>query len=299
MLQSKAIHYDTAIVQDRQPAPAEKAEVAGETLGNLLRRTRMSKGLELSDVSSSTKISDKNLQAMESNEFSALPAEVFTRGFYTLYAEILGLDPSLVLRQYDNEKPTDKGRENSLQGSISFDNEYNHMSERPSILPLSYMGMLVMLFLVLGGFLCWYFSINPASYLSQKIRTDEIENSHVLKSPEKEFFELHKMLSIPSTSIASEIQHHTISPTTTLNDKYIVRAHFKEATRVTLAIDDKPVFDSMYNKGDSVIWSAQERINITLPGKSSTLLSVNTTAIELPETDNATLTVSIPNDISK
>lgn len=278
---------------------SEQHDTTDETLGELLRRTRISQGIDIADVSKSTKVSIKNLQAMEDNDYNTLPAEVFSRGFYTLYAQLLALDPSLILRQYDSEKSISRKQDDSLQGSMHYDNNYRNMAERPNVMPFSCFGLLIMLLLGFGAFLCWYFSFNPATYLSQKIRSDkETSQSTILTSPEKEFFELHRMLSIPSSSNASEIKRQFMAPVVA-TDKYIIKAQFKETTKVTLAIDGRPVFDTVYKKDDSAAWSAKEKCNITLPGDTTTELTLNKTAIHLPKTDNATLTVSIPNDIGR
>ena len=174
------------------------------------------------------------------------------------------------------------------------------MAERPNSLPLSYLGVVVLVLLIFGAFLSWYFSWNPATYLSEKIQNGQetTQQPPQLKSPEKEFFELQNMLSIPSTSNASEIKQQFKSPVI-VTDAYIVKAAFKETTKVTLVIDNKPVYDSVYEKGDTAVWSAKNKIDITLPGKTTTYLSLNKTQIHLPKTDNTTLTIRIPNDLQQ
>lgn len=237
---------------------------------------------------------------MEENNFESLPAEVFTRGYYTLYAGILSLDSGLVLKRYDSEKSCSNNANATLLSSCKNRHENGNMAERPNSLPFSYLGVFLLLLLIFGAFLSWYFSWNPATYLSQKIQNGQetTQQPPQLKSPEKEFFELQNMLSIPSTSNASEIKQQFKSPVIA-TDAYIVKAAFKETTKVTLVIDDKPVYDSVYEKGDSAVWSAKSKINITLPGNTTTHLSLNTTQIHLPKTDNAMLTISIPNDLQQ
>ena len=278
---------------------SDSSENTGQTLGEILHTTRISLGLDFDQISHSTKISVKNLRAMEEDDYDSLPAEVFTRGFYALYAKQLSLEPSLILKQYNAEKSFSRKNKYSSQGVIQHGQDYRTMAERPNSMPFSCIGLLVMLLLILGAFLSWYFSWNPATYLSQKIRSDkETSQKSTLQSPEKEFFEIHNMLNIPSITNASEIKQQFPSPVVA-TDKYIIKAQFKETTKVTLAIDDKPVYDSVYNKGDSVAWSAKNKMNITLPGKTATLLSMNKTPIHLPKADNATLTISIPYDLDK
>ena len=278
----------------------EPSESTEESLGEHLRETRKSKGLCFEQIAEDTKISIKNIIAMEENNFDSLPAEVFTRGFYTLYAGALSLDPELVLKRYDSEKSCPNNASAILLSSCQNRHENGTMAERPNSLPFSYLGVFVLLLLLFGAFLCWYFSWNPATYLSERIQNGQetTQQAPQLESPEKEFFELQNMLSIPSTSNASEIKQQFKSPVIA-TDAYIVKATFKETTKVTLVIDNKPVYDSVYQKGDSAAWSAKNKINITLPGNTTASLSLNKTQIHLPKTDNATLTISLPNDLQQ
>lgn len=144
------------------------------TLGEYLRETRITQGRELAAVAGETKISSRSLQAIEDNNFAALPADVFARGFYALYAKSLLLDPEEVLKMYSQERPRPK---KSIPWSMlrtgKLAQEVGNMAERPSFMPFSFFGLLVLLMLLLGGILCWYFSWNPATYLSQKLRSLE------------------------------------------------------------------------------------------------------------------------------
>ncbi|GAB6190989.1 helix-turn-helix domain-containing protein [Desulfocastanea catecholica] len=144
------------------------------TLGEYLRETRITQGKELAAVAGETKISSRSLQAIEENNFAALPADVFARGFYVLYAKSLLLDPEKVLQMYIRERPRPKKSipESMLRrGKLA--QEVGNMSERPSSMPFSFFGLLVLLMLLLGGVLSWYISWNPATYLSHKLRSLE------------------------------------------------------------------------------------------------------------------------------
>jgi cytoskeleton protein RodZ len=66
------------------------------TIGETLRRERLRQGLDLKQLSDSTKISGRMLQAMEAGDLSKLPGGVFTRSFFKQYAAALGLDPAFV-----------------------------------------------------------------------------------------------------------------------------------------------------------------------------------------------------------
>jgi cytoskeleton protein RodZ len=144
------------------------------SLGEYIRDTRINQGFDLVKVTEVTKISSKMIQAIEENDFAVLPAEVFTRGFYVLYAKMLSLDPAEILQMYALERPNQHKAGNQLLHPMSeMSKEVGNMAERPNFLPFSFLGMILLLLLLFGGFLCWYFSWNPATYLSLKLRSLE------------------------------------------------------------------------------------------------------------------------------
>jgi len=65
--------------------------------GEHLRREREMRGVSLEEISASTRISIRFLQAIENEELSKLPGGIFTRSFVRTYARYLGLDEERVL----------------------------------------------------------------------------------------------------------------------------------------------------------------------------------------------------------
>lgn len=66
-------------------------------LGDLLRQSRESQGISLSQAEARTRISRRHIEALESDRLSALPAPVFTRGLVRAYATFLGIDVAVAL----------------------------------------------------------------------------------------------------------------------------------------------------------------------------------------------------------
>src|SRR5205807_8344371 len=60
--------------------------------GDRLRREREMRGVTLEEISESTKISKRSLQAMEEEDFDLLPGGIFNKGFVRAYARFLGID---------------------------------------------------------------------------------------------------------------------------------------------------------------------------------------------------------------
>src|SRR5438046_1245841 len=60
----------------------------------------MRQRLDITDVEAGTKIRAKYLRALENEDFGMLPGSTFVKSFLRTYAEFLGLDPHLLVREY-------------------------------------------------------------------------------------------------------------------------------------------------------------------------------------------------------
>ncbi len=72
-------------------------------LGARLIRARESRGLTLEDAERDTRISRRYLQALESEQFDAIPAPVYARGFLRSYSQYLGLEPQQMLQLFPRD----------------------------------------------------------------------------------------------------------------------------------------------------------------------------------------------------
>ena len=77
-------------------------EVTPETefTGALLKAIREARGIDLRSVAARTKISPAHLRAIEDEDFRALPAAVYTRGFVVEVAKYLRLYVEQVVRTF-------------------------------------------------------------------------------------------------------------------------------------------------------------------------------------------------------
>lgn len=82
------------------PASDRAAEDRAEFTGDLLRRTRESRGVSLDTLSHRTRIRRPLLEAVEAERFDALPERVFVRGFVLAIARELALNAERVWAEY-------------------------------------------------------------------------------------------------------------------------------------------------------------------------------------------------------
>jgi len=70
------------------------------SIGETLRQARIDKGVSIAEAERATHIRRRYLEALESDDFAALPALVYTRGFIRTYAEYLGLNPHAMVELF-------------------------------------------------------------------------------------------------------------------------------------------------------------------------------------------------------
>jgi hypothetical protein len=70
-------------------------------IGRSLREARARRGLDLDEAQRALRIRRRYLEALEAERFDLLPGDVYARGFLREYAEFLGLDGSLYVREFD------------------------------------------------------------------------------------------------------------------------------------------------------------------------------------------------------
>jgi cytoskeleton protein RodZ len=88
--------------------PTKGDGTAMGAFGDRLRREREMRGITLEEITESTKISRRHLEALEGEHFDQLPGAVFNKGFVRAYAHFLGLDEDRAVADYaaaSNEQP--------------------------------------------------------------------------------------------------------------------------------------------------------------------------------------------------
>src|SRR5262245_9211819 len=72
--------------------------------GERLKSEREAKNRSIEDIGVRTGIERRYLEALENEEFQALPGRAFGKLYIRAYAEILGFDPQPLIDQYDRER---------------------------------------------------------------------------------------------------------------------------------------------------------------------------------------------------
>ena len=121
-------------------------------IGNSLREARLRQHLDFPELEQATKIRSRYLRALEEEQFDALPAETYVKGFLRAYAEYLGLDGQLYVDEYNSryvvgeDEPVARPRRSTARRTE------RHVDSRVVVLTLAGIVAVVALFILAWKF---------------------------------------------------------------------------------------------------------------------------------------------------
>ena len=77
--------------------------MADQLIGDMLRQRREQLGLSIDSMAQKTNIRARVLMAFENSDYSSYPPKGYATGMLSSYARVLGLDPRVILRGYEEE----------------------------------------------------------------------------------------------------------------------------------------------------------------------------------------------------
>ena len=124
------------------------ASPTGDTIGEILRRTREAKYLSIEDVNKETKISVAVIRGLEQDDMESFASETYLKGFLKNYAIFLGLDANQLwgmLSRQHGKVPDVSGTFWDIEESVREEKLQSSLSVQRIVVPL-----LVIVIIVLG-----------------------------------------------------------------------------------------------------------------------------------------------------
>src|SRR3989344_8409568 len=90
-----------------------------QTVGQILKETRLARFYTLEEVEKATKIRKELLEALEVGDYNSLPPATFVQGFIRNYSKFLHLDPEKLLAVFRREFSDKKNPPRILQAWIN------------------------------------------------------------------------------------------------------------------------------------------------------------------------------------
>ncbi len=305
----------------------EDTQEERKSLGTFLREHREQKGASLAEASEATKISSSILQAMEDDAHDLLPAEAFSRGFYSLYATFLEINPKEVLDRHEVEKgPEERSLKIPAKPPIKKSKRFSNYAEPSSISPGTSMGIFIIICIILIAGLCWYFNWNPTNYFNNNSLLDPgtSTSQEQTASPTREYTQNpaqhpaagatpESAAGVNDNSImapdeaplvsAGEEKTPSVKQSAETTDSphaatpYQLEIYFNNNGTLKVALDAGFVLDKHYNEGETLQWEVEKKIILDMPENISGVLRLNGIEIPLPEAKNGRRMLSLPEDL--
>ncbi len=219
------------------------------TLGEYLHDARVAKGIDLRDAAQQTRISMQYLKALEQEDFSKLPGEVFVRGFLKNYGRFLNLDESEVIKRYSELKS--KAAPPAAAVPPQQQQQVDHAAassaekvrEETPLEPFIWGAVIAVLFLV------FLFTALPSRVMQHAGRQ-------------------------AGPAVPAVISHETGSVPAATQKLYLEVAALED-TWVLVRTDDSPQKKAVLKRGESLTWSADERFLISYGRVGAVKLTLN------------------------
>lgn len=268
-----------------------------QTLGAFLRKSRKNKNLSLADIQSATRISTPNLKAMENDDYASMPADAFCRGFYVIYAQLLGLDSDEILNRYLDSRgiPSSPSQDHS-QPPVSKSDKFSNFAEPSLVSPRSGLTIILVIGLIATIGISWYFNFNPAAYISTTLTSQEES------SPQAE---IKNELIPPATPQKLEgdkasdtaAVKETVKETTNnapVPDHLAIT--FRNAGTLTVTRNDGLSINKHYLSGQTMRWEIKKSMTIDMPEGIDADILLNGVKRPLPSITNGRRLLSLPED---
>lgn len=220
-----------------------------QTVGNLLRSEREKRGLSIKEIEAAISIRALYINAIEEDNYTVIPGEVYLKGFIRNYANYLGLDGQQMVNSYrQSQLPPSVIDENILPETADIVMEKPEKSKSNSSKWL----MISLLIVSLIGSAWWVFG-----------------NSKTAKEPQINPQAQQQPLVVPQTPVAQSI------PIPAQTKPVVLVAKYTEQCWTSVTADGKMIYEGIPTLNDTMTWEAQKNITITVGNAGGVQVTAN------------------------
>lgn len=157
---------NTVAEMDDTNALAEEAKAQYSACGGMLQKQRTQQGLSTNEVAKQLRLSVKQVEALEQDDFSALPESTIVKGFIRNYAKLLKIPAAPLTQAYIEMAPDQEHYAFALDPGINRKISENNVK--------SYTGYYALVILLLIGVGVWFFYQSYIQKPSPVVATPEV-----------------------------------------------------------------------------------------------------------------------------
>jgi len=218
--------------------------MARGTFGERLKRERELREISINELTKSTRISERFLEALENEDWAKLPGGIFGRAFVRSIARYLGLDEESLLAEYD------AARADATNDTVHKPEERIPSPPRwiPAVALLVLAGLIVGL--IYGGHYAW-----------QRIAARRAQQPAISVVPPSSETQTSEPAAPAQPAIAAATLNLAVSTSA--------------ATRMRIISDGVVVLDAEVPAGETRHFTAKDRFEVTAADPSAVLLELN------------------------
>jgi cytoskeletal protein RodZ len=231
--------------------------------GEVLKKNRQEKQISLTQVSASTRIHVRFLEAIEAGQFAVLP-QPYIRPFLREYAVATELDPTETLQQYDAalqaEKPAPKPAEEKTEPASALTLTEKQQAKLASLLrrlSMPFAGLFVALVAVL-------FLANSGSTDSKTNQPAEVSFDRVVKESEAALVKAQPVIDRPASVKPRAVADSLRLEMTTTDSLWIV-----------VVIDENRKEEYLFPPKSHRRWAAREQFTVTMGNAGNATFRLN------------------------
>ncbi len=206
-----------------------------QTVGEVLRNERENKGLSIKEIEAATSIRCLYINAIEEDNYTIVPGEVYLKGFIRNYANYLGLDARQMIELY-RQSQTDVPAENE---TIAVDRP-KKVPEKPAISKQPNRLLIMSLLVVFIAGTAWWLFSSPKT--AKEPQTDQ----QAQQTPA-----IPKQTPTPSSTPPAQTK------------PVVLTAKYTERCWTSVTADGKQIYEGIPQAGETMTWEAQNTITIT------------------------------------
>jgi cytoskeleton protein RodZ len=273
--------------------------------GERLRREREMRGITLEQISEHTKISTRNLRALETETFKQLPGGIFNKGFVRAYAKYLGINEEEAVADFLAAEAEASGSKNGMPNDGSDvliglraaeEARAIGTAARPEDQGARFIAIAVVIAVALGvgGFAYKTFSAPPnASIVQASVKNAAPESAAAATppSPAKQVTE-ESLPAHPDVTHAPAIIPSPIELSSPEAFKLSLQIHAREESWIQVKADGKVLLEGILSPSSNRSFAAEKELVIKLGNAAGVELSYNGQALPAfdPESRTRTLT---------
>jgi len=227
-------------------------------LGTYLREAREARGIDLRDAAQQTRISLNYLKALEDEDFARLPGEVFVKGFLKNYGKFLQLDEAETMKRFGALKPPQAVPAAAVEREPVAPPVADQKSAQGTPLEPFIIGIGILVVLVAFLFMA-------------------------LPEPRRHVAPPQVAATAPTTTVNQE----PVGAPVIKRDKLYLEVIALDNTWLLVRTDNSPQKKVLLKKGESLIWTADERFVLSYGSAGALKLQLDGKELIVNEPKNA------------